>query len=264
MLETVRLPDSSPLHAQNPLPQPGGSKNSKNVYERIKAMATTFRLRPGEKVNEAELAKRLGLSRTPVREALSRIAADGFLVATANRGYTVRALDAQRVFELYEFRTTVEMGVLRLVCERASDQSLADLAKFTEQSRDEPATDGQAIRLLANDEQFHERLATLTGNEEFIRSVRSINDRIRFARWMDLRVRRSLTRNDHPEIVHLLMKRDLAAAQALMGTHIESSFEELVALTKASFAEIYTGNALADYAELRFLESDMPPPGATV
>src|SRR5690606_41118289 len=74
------------------------------VYERIKAMATTFRLRPGERVNELELARRLGVSRTPVREALNRIAAEGFLVATPNRGYTVRPLDAQQLMALYEYR----------------------------------------------------------------------------------------------------------------------------------------------------------------
>src|SRR5690606_33788368 len=96
--------------------------------ERIKAMVRTIRRRPGERVNELELARRLGVSRTAVREALNRIAAEGFLVATPNRGYTVRPLDAQQLMALYEYRATVELGVVRLVCARASDQALADLA----------------------------------------------------------------------------------------------------------------------------------------
>src|SRR3546814_20928541 len=82
-----------------------------HVYDRIKAMATTFRLRPGERVNELELARQLGVRRTPVREALHRIAAEGFLVATHHRGTTVRALDAQQLMALYEYRATVELGV---------------------------------------------------------------------------------------------------------------------------------------------------------
>ncbi|OZI45218.1 GntR family transcriptional regulator [Bordetella genomosp. 4] len=225
-----------------------------HVYDRIKAMATTFRLRPGEKVNELELSRQLGVSRTPVREALSRIAAEGFLVATPNRGYTVRGLDAKQLMALYEYRATVELGVVRLVCMRASDQELADLAKMVEGSRDEVDTDAQALRLLSRDEAFHEHLAGLAGNPEFLRSVRSINERLRFPRWIDLKARRGQTRNDHPDIVRALQARDQAAVQALMSQHIEKHLDHIIELTRAGYAEIYTGNALADYAESRFME----------
>lgn len=223
------------------------------VYERIKAMATTFRLRPGEKVNELELSRLLGVSRTPVREALNRIAAEGFLVATPNRGYTVRGLDAPQLMALYEYRATVELGVVRLVCMRATDQELAELATMVEGNRDEVETDAQALQLLARDEAFHEHLAGLARNLEFLRSVRSINERLRFPRWIDLKVRRGQTRNDHPDIVRALQARDQAAVHALMNQHIEKHLDHVVELTRAGYAEIYTGNALADYAESRFM-----------
>ncbi|MBO9356225.1 FCD domain-containing protein [Bordetella petrii] len=230
------------------------------VYDRIKAMATTFRLRPGERVNELELARRLGVSRTPVREALSRIAAEGLLVATPHRGYTVRPLDARQLMALYEYRATVELGVVRLVCARASDRELAELARYVEGSRDEVETDAQALRLLSRDEAFHEHLAGLAGNPEFLRSVRSLNERIRFARWIDLKARRSQTRNDHPDIVRALQARDVAAAQALMSQHIDKHLDHIVELARAGFAEIYMGNALADYAEARFMPAGESPP----
>lgn len=226
------------------------------VYDRIKAMATTFRLRPGEKVNELELSRQLGVSRTPVREALNRIAAEGFLIATPNRGYSVRPLDAKQLMALYEYRATVELGVVRLVCERATDEELADLARMVEGSRDEVENDAQALRLLSQDEAFHERLAALARNPEFLRSVRSINERLRFPRWIDLKVRRSQTRNDHPDIVRALQARDHATVQALMSQHIEKHLDQVIELTRAGYAEIYTGNALADYAESRFVEGE--------
>ena len=220
-----------------------------SIYERIKAMATTFRLRPGERINEVELARQLGVSRTPVREALARVAAEGFLIATPTRGFTMRALDAQQLLSLYEYRATVELGVVRLVCARASDEALADLLARAEQNRDEPDTDAQAIGLLWRDEDFHERLAALADNPEFLRSVRSLNERLRFARWMDLRARRSHTRNDHPDIVRALMARDLIRVEALMRQHINHHLDHLIELTRLGYAEIYMGNALADYAE---------------
>ncbi len=222
-----------------------------HVYARIKAMATTFRLRPGERVNEVELAKRLGVSRTPVREALSRIAAEGFLVATPNRGYSARPLDARQIMDLYEYRATVELGVVRLVCRRATDDQLRELADFVEQDRDTPETDEQALHLLERDEAFHERLAALAGNEEFLRSVRSINERIRFARWLDLKSRRLDTHNDHPDIVRALQARDLDRVLDLMDAHITQYQDHVIALTRAGYAEIYMGNALADFAEAR-------------
>ena len=227
--------------------------NKGRVYERIKAMVTTFRLRPAERVNEVELARQLGVSRTPVREALNRIAANGFLSAMANKGYTVRPLDAKQIFDLYEYRSALELAIVKHVGQRASKEDLQLLAAFTEESRDMPETDEQAIHLLALDEEFHERLAALSGNSEFLRAIQSINERIRFVRWMDLKSRRSLVRNDHPDIVRYLQAGDIARVEDIVTQHMAHSYEELVELTRASFAEIYTSNALADYAEARFL-----------
>lgn len=188
-----------------------------------------------------------------MRQALNRLAAEGFLEATRNRGYTVRAWDAKQLMALYEYRATIEVGVIRLVCMRASDQELAELETMVAGSRDEGDGDVQAIRLLARDEAFHERLAALAGNSEFLRSIRSINERLRFPRWIDLKACRSQTRNDHPDIVRELQARDVSSAQAQMRLHIEKHLDQVIELTKVGYAEIYTGNALADHVESPFV-----------
>lgn len=243
------------LHEASPDVNP--ASHPLNTYERIKAMAITFRLKPGEKVNEVELSKYLGVSRTPVREALSRIAAEGFLVALPSRnGYFARSLSPTHLHALYEYRSVVECGVVRLVCERASDADLLALAQFTEDHKDEPETDERALRLLASDEAFHEKLAELSGNEEFIRSIRSLSERLRFARWLDLKARRSETRDDHPDIVRALQARDVSGVQALMQRHIAQHLDHLIALTRVGYAEIYMGNALADHVEQHRFQAD--------
>lgn len=240
----ARADDGLPLAAPTAalVPPPTAS-----VYERIKVMAETYRIKPGARVNEVELARTLGVSRTPVREALNRIAAEGFLLALPNKGYCGRAFEAQQILELYEYRSIVETGVVALVCERASDSELSALAELTDAHRDEPDTDAQALRLLVRDEEFHERLAVLARNEECLRSVRSLNERLRFARWLDLKTRRSLTRNDHPDIVAALLRRDSTGVQSMMRRHISHHLEHLVALTRAGYADIYMDNALADF-----------------
>jgi len=240
---------STPISTPSPRAVPATMQA--HIYERIKAMVTTFALPPGERINEVELARQLGVSRTPVREALARVAAEGFLTATPLRGFSVRALDAQHILELYEYRSTVELGVIRLACQRAGDAALAGLLAFAEASRDRPETDEQAIALLWHDEEFHERLAQLSENAEFLRSVRSMNERLRFARWLDLRARRLDTRQDHPDIVRALQARDLAQAEDLMRHHIDHHYDHIIELTRRGYAEIYMGNALADDAQAR-------------
>jgi DNA-binding GntR family transcriptional regulator len=228
-----------------PVPPP---RSADRVHEQVKAMAVTFHLRPSERINEVELARQLGVSRTPLREALNRLAAEGFLIATANRGYTVRPLDPRRVLTLYEYRALLETGALRLACERASDEALADLAAFAARSRDEPDDDAQALRLLSLDEQFHESLARLSDNEEILRSLRSLNERVRFIRWIDMRNRRGTTQDEHLRIVAHLRRRDADAAAALMQTHIARRLDQISEMIRAGFAEIYTSNALAAQA----------------
>ncbi|WP_419897620.1 GntR family transcriptional regulator [Roseomonas sp. USHLN139] len=232
-----------------PLPAPPAGRSADRVHEQVKAMAVTYRLRPGERVNEVELARALGVSRTPLREALNRLAAEGFLIATANRGYSVRPLDPKRVLTLYEYRAMLEVGALRLAAERATEAELAALEAFAERSRDEPDDDIQALRLLALDEQFHERLAQLSDNEEMLRSLRSLNERVRFIRWIDMRKgRRPTTQQEHLQIVRHLRARDAEAAARLMTRHITRRLEEISEMIRAGFAEIYTDNALAAQA----------------
>lgn len=208
-------------------------------------MAGTYRLPPERRINEVELARKLGVSRTPLREALGRLASEGFLVATMNKGYHVKALDPARILSLYEFRATVEVGCLQLVCERASDEELKELRAFALRSRDEPGEDVQAVRLLSLDEEFHERLATLSGNEEFVGALRLINERVRFVRWIDMQNRRSGTQDEHLAIVAHLQERAGTAAAALMRQHIHRRLDQITEVIRAGYAEIYTGNALA-------------------
>ena len=116
-------------------------RSADRLHERLKAMVAAYHLRPGERINEVELARRFGVSRTPLREALNRLASEGFLLATANRGYHVRPLDAAQVLRLYEYRAVLEAGALRLSAERATPEALGALRDFARRSRDEPEDD---------------------------------------------------------------------------------------------------------------------------
>lgn len=208
-------------------------------------MAITYRFRPGERINEVDLARQLNVSRTPLREALNRLATEGFLTTAPNRGFFGRPLDTKAVFDLYEFRRCLEVASVRLACERATEDQLEELEAFVRASRDEK-DDSQAIKLLRLDEEFHERVARITGNEEILRSLQSVNARIHFVRWIDMQNgRRAHTQSEHLRIVRALKARDAEAASALMQEHISRRLDQIVDVIRAGFAEIYMGNALA-------------------
>src|SRR3984957_9394858 len=84
------------------------------AYEQLKEAAINFGFKPGERLNEIDLAKRIGISRTPLREALHRLNTEGFLKFIPGKGFFCRDLDPKEIFDLYELRKVIELGALRL------------------------------------------------------------------------------------------------------------------------------------------------------
>lgn len=221
----------------DPSPKPNLASE---VYAQLRDMAIRYDLKPGERLNEVELAERLGVSRTPVREALYRLAQDGFLIESG-RGYSRRPLDIKETLDLYEARRAVEIECVRLAVERASDETLDAIDGFLQQSIDTPA-DASASRLVELDEEFHERIALAADNAELLRMLKSLNDRIRFLRWIKMEtVGRDNTQAEHRRIVDALRKRDVALAEQLVRGHITRRTDQIVDAIKAGLARIYLG-----------------------
>ncbi len=213
------------------------ARGAEHIYDRLKSMAITFAIRPDTRVNEVELSKALHVSRTPLREALNRLMVEGFLTRAPNKGFIGRSLDAKQIYDLYELRQALETCVVRIACERASDEELVELEEFVKTSinRREQA---DAAELLALDEQFHERIAELTRNREMVRELKAINARINFVRWLDMK--RRYTQQDHLRIVRALRTRDASKAANLMEEHISRRLDQIVEVIRMGFAEIYT------------------------
>ena len=225
--------------AVDTLPRMARTLSSDDIYDRVKAMAARFEFRPNERINEIELSRALSVSRTPLREVLNRLMVEGFLTREQNKGFVGRALDPQDVLDLYEFRRGIETCTLALACQRASDAQVADLEAFTRRSTDVPE-DEDATKLVALDEEFHLRIAHMTGNAEYERALRNINSRIHYIRWVDMQKRRSRTQAEHMAIVQAIKARSLPTATELLERHITRRLDQIVEVVKAGYAEIYT------------------------
>lgn len=218
------------------------------VYDRLKAMAINFDLRPGERLNEGELAKLLGVSRTPVREALSRLSTEGLIRFVRGKGFFCRELSAKEVFDLYEFRKSLEVMALRLSVVRASDRDIDALSDFLRKTGPEPG-DRSIKELVTLDEFFHVELMRMSGNEEMLRLLHNVTERIRFVRWIDMEQGdRTKTQIEHRKVLQALKKRDEKACVSILESHIDRRMDQIVSAIKEGFAQIYMQHAPASSA----------------
>ncbi len=220
---------------------PGETVNPASVdriYDAVRELAASYAIKPDERINEGTLAKSLGASRTPVREALNRLVAEELLVFQPGKGFFCRALDPQQIFNLYELRVILEEAAITLACERASDEDIEAL-------HEDLRTNGQnyegksAKELVAYDEHFHETLVGLSGNNELVKRLRNINARIRFVRWFDMEQRISVTRGEHRQLLTRLAARDAEACRRILRGHIEKRLDQIIAYARAGYSALY-------------------------
>jgi DNA-binding GntR family transcriptional regulator len=220
------------------------------VYEKVKLLAIDYHFRPGERVNEVELAGQLGVSRTPVREALTRLSKDGFMSFVPNRGFYARDITPEGVRELYEVRMVIEQATFRFACQRASDEDIAATAVIWEevsqkQSDTSEITDWSDIAQA--DEWFHMEIARISQNSRLYEMLDSLNSLIRFFRRIDLETpsRRINAYDEHVDIISALRHRDVEKGAQLIERHVSLSAEHAVEVTKEGLARIYFGKKQA-------------------
>jgi len=213
------------------------------VYEQLKAMSVSFELKPGERLNEGELAKRLGVSRTPLREALNRLNTEGFLRFAPGKGFFCRELDAHEIFDLYELRKSIEVASVRLAVKRARDEDIDALLAFLDATGPDPG-ERSSIELVELDETFHERLMAMSANAEMLRVLRNVNARIRFVRWIDMdRINRANTQAEHRAVLHALKARDEGTCVYVLERHIDRRLDTITSAIKEGYAQIYMPSA---------------------
>ncbi len=215
----------------------GGSVG--RVYEELKRRAISFGFRPGERLNEVEIARQFGVSRTPLREALNRLTADGFLTFSPKQGFFRKPLDVKEIFDLWEFRLHIETGAAKLAVERGSDEAIAEIDQHIEKSI-EGLAERTVEELVTLDEGFHERIMALTGNAEMLRTLQNINARIQYVR-IDLQASRETKYAEHRGIVQALKVRDGERCAALLHQHIEARLDRITEAVRNCYGRIYVG-----------------------
>lgn len=221
---------------------------AEGVYADIKNDIFDFRLMPGERFSENELAARLGVSRTPVRQALYRLEHEGYIEVASKSGWTVRPFDFRVFDELYDVRLILELAAIRRVCEMDPMPDLGSLKDIWLVPQDARLTDPRTIG--SADERFHETLVAAAGNAELARVHREVAERIRVVRRLEFGVPERIrqTYSEHGQILRAVLRRKSDQAQLLIKAHIGVAQAEVRKITLHKLATVRAA-ALRDRGE---------------
>ena len=203
-------------------PQKPESGQGREAYDRLIAEIRAGKLRPGDRLTETDLAARLGISRTPVREAIRLLEADGLVDHQPRAGARIRRLDHAEVTELYEMRAVLEGTAARFAARAAYDSELADLRAI---NADFAAARGNPEALYHANRQFHAVLLTAARNRFLLRATEAVQKTLLILgrSTMEEAERADSAAAEHAAILAALEAHDGAAAEAAMRAHIESA-----------------------------------------
>jgi DNA-binding GntR family transcriptional regulator len=184
---------------------------------------------PGQKVPEAQLCERFGVSRTPLREALKVLAAEGQVELLPNRGARVRELSIQEVDGLFAVAGALEALAGEQACERITQEGLAELAGLHARMKD--AFDRRDIEpYYALNRQIHEAIVSATGNPVLVAQYRVLNARIRRVRFASPMTEEIWVRAmaEHEGMLNALQRRDSAAMASILKTHLKHKSQAIL------------------------------------
>ncbi len=193
------------------------------VYEAIKTRVIYGHYRPGHPMSESVLARVFHASRTPVREALSRLGEEGYVQRVPRRGYRVAPLTRTTIAQVFQVRKLLEIEGAALAAQHATDeliQAMQDQSLYPELA---DGDEGYHERLRAN-ERFHLAVAQGSGNQFLVDLVRQCL--LHQSRVLSLAVERPVlpdTPMQHQAIVDAIRRRDPQAARAIMCRHLEDA-----------------------------------------
>jgi DNA-binding GntR family transcriptional regulator len=218
------------------------------AYERLRRAVITFEIEGGEPLDEASLMERFEVGRTPLREALKRLAVEGFVVAPPHSTPYVRPVSMDELQALYETRLLLEVQVCARAAERVTDREVAHLEQIMSGIQKAIAED-DVYEDVELDFAFHTAVATATKNRFLAEAINQLN-RSSLRLWYLAHLRMGISHTDtmHAGIIEALRRRDPAAASSAMRGHILES-RERVATALVFGAEGSGGNGADSSAE---------------
>lgn len=204
---------------------------SERAYTFLREMILDTRISPKQLLSESVLANMVGMSRTPVREALKKLQNEKILISSDKKGYFLNVPTIKEIRDVYEVRTILEGGAVKLAGPRMDPQKLEDFQeRFLTYKNGLGPNDKKDYDFVKLGAEFHFFIIDSTGNEKLKELLSEIYDHLEISRLYSYDRRGKVAIDEHIEIAGALRRGDFEKAQALMENHVRKAFEEVVGL----------------------------------
>lgn len=205
---------------------------SDEVYQALRESILSQLFEPGQRLHVEEIAGKLGVSLTPVRQAIQALSTEGLIEIRPRSGTFVAQLTAQDVEETFDLRTALECLAAERAVERVTPEQCAELRRLLRELARPVSTEADRKRHEHDNRIFHKLLIEASGNRRLAESYESLNAHLQIVRvhskQADWAGRLQIEQSEHEEIVDALESRDLPRLQMALRNHIQRARRSLI------------------------------------
>lgn len=196
------------------------------VFESLREAIILGRLGPGERLMEIQLAEEMGVSRTPVREAIRKLELEGFVVMVPRKGAYVAGVSIKDIADVFEVRAALEGLAASLAAERITEEEMDEL----EEAIVKISGEEDFIQVVKGDSMFHELIYKASRNQRLIQIITHLQEQINRFRLTSLSVpgRLKIAVGEHKKISEAICSRDVDLAHSLASEHMENAEQNLL------------------------------------
>lgn len=206
------------------------------AYRQIKERIVCLKIRPGERLFEADLAKELEMGRTPVREAILMLENEKLVICKEKLGYIVRKLDREEAYDYFAIRQVIEDFAISLIVKGLTNKTIVELEQNIKKAK-EAIEKNDFPNIIRSETEFHEILYRATNSKVFIEVISGIVDKFQWLRAIGLSApggaKESL--DGHIRILSAYKKRDISAIKKMTELHIQQGKDNFARIEHVIF-----------------------------
>ena len=193
------------------------------VFKTLRQGILKGELEPGERLMEIQLAERLGVSRTPIREAIRKLELEGLVLMIPRKGAEVAKISENNLRDVLEVRRSLEELAIDLACQRMTEEELSELKK-TEERFAKAIQTGEVMEIAQTDESYHEIIYNSTKNQKLVQILNNLREqmyryRLEYIKDED---KRQILLVEHDHIIKALSLRHVQEAKMAIREHIDN------------------------------------------
>lgn len=199
------------------------------VFNTLRQEILTGKLKPGERLMEIQLANKLGVSRTPIREAIRKLELEGLVIMIPRRGAEVAQITLKDLKDVMEVRCALDVLAIELACGRMDQEALENLYRACENFREAVKTK-DTRKMAEADVIFHDMIVASTGNKRLMQLVSNLSEQMYRYRFEYLKDATSheMLQQEHMEMYQSILEKDKSAAASVVRKHIRNQEEAII------------------------------------